>query len=174
MLFYKHNETLPNLKLSINGHTIDQVTGFNFLGLHLNSQLTWHTHIEEISKKISRVTGIIYKMQNIPPSKFFLSLYFILTLILPHINYCILSWHKENDVITFTTKTCRSCYAFIRYRSHSEPLFKFYNLLKIDDIYTQRLLVFYYNVINKIISSNFNNFIPEFSDANNVYPIRNP
>ena len=41
-------------------------------------------------------------------------------------------------------------------------------------MYTQRLLVFYYNVINNIISSNFNNYIPEFSEANNVYPIRNP
>ena len=52
MLFHKHNKTVPNLKLSINGRTIDQVTRFNFLGLHLNSQLTWHTHIEEIKKKI--------------------------------------------------------------------------------------------------------------------------
>ena len=60
------------------------------------------------------------------------------------------------------------------YRSHSEPLFKFYNFLKVNDIYTQRLLVFYYNVINKIISSNFNYLIPEFSEANNVYSIRNP
>ena len=69
MLFHKHNKTLPNLKLSINGRTIDLVTRFNFLGLHLNSQLTWHTHIEEISKQKFRVTGIIYKMQNIQPCK---------------------------------------------------------------------------------------------------------
>ena len=45
--------------------------------------------------------------------------------------------------------------------------------MKVNDIYKQRLLVLYYNVINKVISSNFNNFIPEFSEANNVYPIRN-
>ena len=127
---------LPNLKLSINGRTIDQVTRFNYLSLHLNSQLKWHTHIEEISKNNCCVTGIIYEMQNILLSKILLSLHN--TLILPHINYCILSWSKEND------------------------------------IYTQRLLVFHYNVINKIISLNFNNLIPEFSEANNVYPIRNP
>ena len=36
-------------------------------------------------------------MQNILPSKILLSLYN--TLILPHINYCILSWGKENDAI---------------------------------------------------------------------------
>ena len=110
MIFHKHNKAVPNLKLSINGRTIDQGTRFNFLGLHLNSQLTWHTHIEEISKKISRVTGIIYKMQNILPSKILLSLYN--TLILPHINYCILSWDKENDAILLLQKTCRSCYCF--------------------------------------------------------------
>ena len=169
MLFHKHNKTVPNLKLSINGRTIDQVTRFNFLGLHLNSQLAWHTHIEEISKKISRVTGIIYKMQNILPSKILLSLYN--TLILPHINYCILSWGKEKDAILLLQKRAVRAIASARYRSHSEPLFKFYNLLKVNDIYTKRLLVFYYNVINKIISSNF---IPEFSEANNFYPIRNP
>ena len=172
MLFHKHNKTVPNLKLSINDRTIDQVTRFNFLGLHLNSQLTWHTHIEEISKKISSVTGIIYKMQNILPSKILLSLYN--TLILPHINYCILSWGKENDAILLLQKRAVRAIASAGYRCHSEPLFKFYNLLKVNDIYTQRLLVFYYNVINKIISSNFNNFTPEFSEANNFYPIRNP
>ena len=102
MLFHKHNKTLPNLKLSINGRTIDQVTKFNFLGLHLNSQLTWHTQIAEISKKISRVTGIIYKMQNILPAKILLSLYNML--ILPHINYCILSLGIENDAILLLQK----------------------------------------------------------------------
>ena len=111
-------------------------------------------------------------MQNILPAKILLSLYN--TLILPHINYCILSWGKENDAILLLQKRAVRVIASAGYRSHSEPLFKFYNLLKVNDIYTQRLLVFYYNVINKIISSNFNNFIPEFSEANNEYPIRNP
>ena len=97
MLFHKHNKTLPNLKLSINGRTVDQATRFNFLCLYLNSQLSWHTHIEDISKKNSGVTGMTYKIQNILPSTKNLSLYN--TLILPHINYCILSWCKENDAI---------------------------------------------------------------------------
>ena len=33
------------------------------------------------------------------------------------------------------------------FRAHSEPLFKIHNVLKVDDIYQQRLLVFYYNVV---------------------------
>ena len=112
MLFHKQNKTLRNLNLSINGRTNDQVKIFYFLGRHLNSQLTWHTHIKEFSKKNSRITKLIYEMQNILPSKIPLSLYN--TLIFPHINYCtcILSWCKENNSIFLLQKTCRSCYCF--------------------------------------------------------------
>ena len=88
MLFHKHNKIVPTLELKINDNSIDQVSTFNFLGLHINSQLTWQTHIDEISKKISRVIGLIYKLQYILPQKILLSLYN--TLILPQINYCIL------------------------------------------------------------------------------------
>ena len=128
--------------------------------------------MKKFPKKYSRVTGLIYKVQNILHPKICLSLYN--TLILPHINYCNLSWGKENDAILLLQKRAVRAIASAGYRSHSEHLFKFYNLLKVNDIYKQRLLVFYYNILNKVISSNFNNFIPAFSEASSVYPIRNP
>ena len=34
------------------------------------------------------------------------------------------------------------------YNAHTEPLFKLYNLLKVEDIYKFRLLVFYHNLCN--------------------------
>ena len=172
MLFHKHNKVVPNLDLNINGSTIDQVSTFKFLGLHINSQLTWQTHINEISKRISRVIGLLYKMQNILPKNILLSLYN--TLILPHINYCILSWGKESDSILLLQKRAVRAIASAGYRAHSEPLFKIYNVLKVTDIYQQRLLIFYYKILNNVISANFNNFIPTFSEGMNTYPIRNP
>ena len=52
MLFYTHNKTLLNLKLSFNGFNgFNQVKTLSFLGFHLNLQLTWHTHIKEFTKK---------------------------------------------------------------------------------------------------------------------------
>ena len=63
--------TVPTLELKINDSSIDQVSTFNFLGLHINSQLTWQTHMDEISKKISRVIGLIYKLQYILTQKYF-------------------------------------------------------------------------------------------------------
>ena len=75
-------------------------------------------------------------MQNILPSKIILFLYN--TGILPYINYCILSWGKENDAILSLQKRAVRAIASAGYRSHSEPLFIFYNILKVNDIYKQR------------------------------------
>ena len=72
MLFHKHNKVVPTLDLNINGSTIDQVSTFKFLSLHINSQLAWQTHINEISKRISRVIGLLYKMQHILPKNILL------------------------------------------------------------------------------------------------------
>ena len=51
MVFHKQNKTVKDLNISINNVAISKVTTFNFLGLHLNSNLTWNTHAQEITKK---------------------------------------------------------------------------------------------------------------------------
>ena len=72
---------MPTLLLKINDISIDQVSTFNFLGLHINSQQTWQTHVDEISEKISGVIGLICKLQYILPQNILLSLYNILILL---------------------------------------------------------------------------------------------
>ena len=52
-------------------------------------------------------------MQNILPSKILLSLYN--RLILPPINYCILSWGKENDAILLLQKRAVRAFASAGY-----------------------------------------------------------
>ena len=91
MIFRKYkNNGIGELNLRISNDNIEHVNEFNFLGLHLNSKLNWDTHINIIEKGISRAVGIIKKLQLIFPKAILLSIYN--ALILPHINYCLLSW----------------------------------------------------------------------------------
>ena len=55
MMFYKHPKVVAPLNIKINNNTISRVNTFNFLGLHLNSNLSWNTHITMISKKITKL-----------------------------------------------------------------------------------------------------------------------
>ena len=54
------------------------------------------------------------------------------------------------------------------YNAHTEPLFKFYNILKVEDI----PLVLYYNLKHNIVPDYITSFIPNTSSATEPYPIR--
>ena len=45
MLFHKSTKSISDLNLKINNNLIAKVTTFNFLGLHLTSNLSCATHI---------------------------------------------------------------------------------------------------------------------------------
>ena len=129
MLFHKQNKIINKLNLRINNNIINETDKFNFLGLHINSRLTWDSHIKEVSTKIIRTTGIIKKLQLTFPKNILLSIYN--SLILPHINYCILSWgYNSNKIFMLHKKAIRAINS-AGYYAHTEPLFKLYNLLKV-------------------------------------------
>ena len=90
MLFYKPPRKIhiPNIKL--NNNDIDHVKEFKFLGLLINNNLTWKTHVNKICNKMSQSVGIINCLKTALPNNILLALYN--TLILPHIHYCILAW----------------------------------------------------------------------------------
>ena len=97
-------------------------------------------------------------------------------MILPYINYCLLSWGSGSAVKNIFLKQKRTICAISRagYNAHTEPLFKTYKPLKIDDIYNCRLLVLYYNLVHNKVQQYLSSFLPNTSLATNRYPIRHP
>ena len=94
MLFRKHKSTeIRELNLRIGNDAIQSVNDFNLLGLHINSKLNWDTHTNVVCKRISRAVGVIKKLQLVFPKTILLTIYN--ALILPHINYCLLSWGSD-------------------------------------------------------------------------------
>ena len=85
MVFHtsKRNIIYPNLK--VNNKNIERVTEFNFLGVMLNSHMTWNKHINHISMKIARSISILYRLRNVYPESVLVTKYN--TLVLPHFHY---------------------------------------------------------------------------------------
>ena len=59
-------------------------------------------------------------------------------------------------------------------KSHTEPLFKFYNILKVDDVFTYKLLTFYWKAKQAQLPKYLSKFLPELSEGANKYAIRHP
>ena len=97
MVFYTNQRDVTYLNLIINNSIIERVSHFNFLGIMLSYNMTWDTHINHISKKISKATGILYQLKLIYPQRILFTLH--TTLILQHLQYCLILWDsgiKEN------------------------------------------------------------------------------
>ena len=48
MLFHKAPKHVPHLHRHINNNEISNVKIFNFLGLQMNDNLKWNTHIDHV------------------------------------------------------------------------------------------------------------------------------
>ena len=120
----KENTYIPIIE--INNLKIDRVGKFNFLGVILDENLNWKDHINKISTKISRVTGILCKMKHSMPPFILKTIYN--SLIVPHLTYGILVWGSNTSYLFKLQKKTIRTITKSKYNEHTEPLFKMLNL----------------------------------------------
>ena len=85
------------------------------------------------------------------------------TLIVPHLTYYILSWGSllsDNHRIHVLQKKGLRIVAGGGYLSHTDPICKQMQLLKVADMFRVALWNFYFKLMNNLLSSYFDIFKP--------------
>ena len=163
----------PTLKL--NNANIERVSQFNFLIVVLSSTLKWDKDIGHVSLKVSRVTGVLYRLKHIYPHEVLLTLYN--TLILPHLSYCILvrgSKIQTNQGLHLLQKKAVRIITIKDYIAHTEPLCKLLNILKATDLFKCSLWKFHYKLTKGQLPAYFDIMLPILPNICNNYSIRFP
>ena len=107
MMYYPQNKNITYPELKINNQTIECVKEFDFLGILLDTNMKWHSHLNKISKKISKAIGIIGKIKNFLPINTLRILYF--SLVNSHLDYGILNWgHCAERLMTSQKKSSQN------------------------------------------------------------------
>ena len=160
MTFHMPKKEIQHLTLKIDGVNIEKVEELNFLGLTMDTNLKWKKHTDKISNKCSKITGVLNRLKLLFPQEIKCLLYN--SLIVPHINYCITAWGFHRNRITIIQKKAIRIITASSYISHTEPLFKQLNLLKVEDILTLQELKFYFKYNQGILPKYLQNwnFIP--------------
>ena len=105
--------------IKINGVPIERVIEFKFLGVLIDSNLTWSPHCNYIANKLSRNCGVASRLKHYVPTIIYNSL------LLSHISYGTTSWgfnmctrisKLQKKVIRFLTNS--------KFNSHTAPLFR--------------------------------------------------
>ena len=168
-----HNVQLLTSPILIDGLPLTIQDSTKFLGVTIDSKLTWDNHIHNISNSISKAIGILYKLKHILNEKILFMLYN--TLILPHINYCNIVWGnccktKINSLFLLQKKAIRIC-THSDYYSHTNPLFHQLKTLKINDIHSFQTALFMYKYTSNILPQIFHNIFKYNANVHS-YPTR--
>ena len=146
------------INLKINNKILEEKTSIKYLGVIIDSHLNWKDHVHELSKKISRSVGILLKLRHFVPIKILVQLYY--SIIYPFLSYGALIWGNiyisNIQPLVILQKKAIRIITFSEYRSHTSPLFKRLNLLKLIDIVYLDTSFFMYQFNNGNLPNNFN------------------
>jgi len=155
MVFHtiRRNVDMSDIGLFIDRKRIEKVDNVKFIGVILDSNLTWSKHIQMVKTKIARGIGIINKARKSIGLSTLVMLYN--TLIYPHFLYCIEVWGSAADVYLSSLfklqKRCVRLMKSVHYRTHSLPIFKELDILPLDKIHQHCVITFMFKFVKDML-----------------------
>ena len=138
------------LNISVQNTELEHKDSCKFLGIFIDKDLSWKTHVSYITSKISKIIALLGRLKHTFPKTVLKNLY--LSLLLPHLNYGNVIWASAdktclNGLIILQKKAIRII-SKAKYFAHTEPLFITLELLTLDKMYKLNCLLFIYKLLN--------------------------
>ena len=173
------NKPIKPVTILLNKKAIQQADYVKYLGILIDSKLTFKDHITSVSKKVSRITGLMYRIRSFVNDETLRMIYY--SLMYPHLLYGIPIWGNADDtlinsLLLFQNKAVRlitnkhhnvlspfvvpmdpgiQWYVDTFTKVPSNPLFKSLSILKVQDIFRAERLKFVYDSINQTNPTQF-------------------
>ena len=160
IIFHPFNKPLKyRITLKIERKAIMEKSYIKYLGIIIDSTLTWKQHIFCVSNKISRALGVMCKLRSFLNQKMLINLYY--SIFYSHIAYSIQTWGNAggtelNKIFIIQKRAVRLLSNnFNTLNVSSDPLFLKLDILKIKDIFLLQISKFIFNGLRKNTPSNF-------------------
>ena len=135
------NRSLDIPVLQLGDIQLTRVESILYLGVYLDEDLSWRTQVNHVSNKISKANGVLRRLKHCLPPRILKILYF--TLINSHLNYALLAWGFKIKRIELLQKQSIRIITNSTFLSHTDRLFKSMGILKVEDIFNLKQLLFY-------------------------------
>lgn len=152
--FKPYNNRNNNFSVFVDGKEILEENSINYLGLQLQSNLSWNQHIQCIKTKTAQAVGVLYKFKN----KFDQHTKFLIynALIQSHFNYlAILYGHKNSSELKSLQRMQNKALKVVSGVAITYPTASIYKdlfktVLPIYGIYKMQLLVYVFKCLHNI------------------------
>ena len=170
--FYTNRKVNMAINLAIDNIVIKKQDTVKYLGVLIDSNMKFISHINAIINTLSRNLGMMCRVRPFVGNKQLLCLYN--ATVLPYINYCCFIWgsgyaHHTKKLLTLQKRAMRIIEG-IHIPQSANPVFKKYNILKIQDIAKLQMMLIMHRSICNTISPQIKNLFHLHNEG--VYGIR--
>ena len=156
--------------LSLNRNTIFESSKIKYLGVIMDSRLTWKHHIFELGKKLNRAVGMLYKLRQIRCNKqILLSIYH--SLFQSHLMYGLCVWgntaNSYLEKLYLTQKRAIRSIAGLDFGEPTGNAFRELKILKLRDLFKSQYAGLMWDQDHDLLPSCFNAFFHKISNVHN-------
>ena len=128
--------------------------------MYIDRDVSWLVHIGKIITKISQTVGIIGRARGFMDGPQLFDLYN--TMVLPHLQYCLINWGNFSGdgnsglragLMSLQKSLVRIITASNNPISHTDPLFAKLAIVKIGDLFEQRIRMFSFKLSRNLLPS---------------------
>ena len=172
-LIFFHSKQRPtnydSISIRFNGIKLTPVDHVKYLGMYLDSYLSWEYHIHELSKKLSRANGILSKLRYNAPFHVCLQVYYAIfySFLIYGCNVWGLTTKENIEKIEVLQKKCVRILTFSPFNSHTHDIFKDLGVLKVRDVIEMHQLKLVFDFFNCGLPSDL---MTLFTPASVVHP----
>ena len=148
------------IRIKFGSKLLTRIESIKYLGILVDSTLTWKPQISELSKKLARTCGIFFKIRHYVTPETLKLLYY--SLFYSFLSYGITIWGLTHpSVLDRLFKVQKRVIRAISFKdkfTHTTPLFYEHKILKLHDIHSLKLLCFVYECSNNSITPVFDSY----------------
>ena len=162
----KFLKKVKKFRLNVNKYCINQVSEFKYLGVLLDNKLNWHQHIEFLCSKVSKATGVIYRLKRLPQNAKKMLYH---SLISSKLRYGVASWGSAKSPALKRLKLLneKAVRYIMNFPSSGDlcSAFQSLNFLTIDSLYKYETAKFIHLWQKNKLRADFNNFLKRINHS---------
>jgi len=171
MIVSKKTMGVTNFEVIISQNSIKLTdkTNVKYLGVCVDNKLTWKTHNDFLSKTLSKVCGMFYKLRHYVPLSTLKLIYH--SMFHSHNQYSSLNWGRAakthyHKLSVLQNKILRAClFSSTKYKTNL--LYSRLKILKIEDMIEMQYAKFMFKFNNQMLPTSFNNYFIILDNVHN-------
>ena len=139
------------ISFAINNIPINVTSTAQYLGIEIDSTLSFTNQINKTEGKISTALGILFRLQHFAPKQILISVYY--SLVFPHLYYGIIVWGStSNNLLNRLQVLQNKCLRVNdgwQFKQKIKPLYEKYDFLNINQIHFFEAAKFMYYCVHR-------------------------